>query len=96
MTENGKNRSQNHSYHYRQVSPLHVYHHASMLLLSDLAYSKYPTASFAVGLMLNSFVHVVLYAYYGKLDDTDKYGGRISVKSRHIKVPIISLGDNFG
>ena len=52
-----------------------MYHHASMLLLSDLAYSKYPTANFAVGLMLNSFVHVVLYAYYGK------YGGRISVKT---------------
>ena len=50
---------------FRQISPLHVYHHASMLLLSDLAYSKYPYANFAVGLMLNSFVHVVLYAYYG-------------------------------
>ncbi len=48
-----------------QISPLHVYHHASMLLLSDLGCSRYSWAAFALPLMLNSLVHVFLYAYYG-------------------------------
>lgn len=48
-----------------QVSVLHVYHHASMLLLSDLARSYWPTPSVAVFLAINSGIHVVLYMYYG-------------------------------
>ena len=49
----------------RQISFLHVYHHSSMIILSDLAYHIYPWPAFAVYLALNSIVHVVLYAYYG-------------------------------
>ena len=49
----------------RQISVLHVYHHASMLLLSDLAYHHFPWTAIAVILALNAFVHVVLYLYYG-------------------------------
>nr|KAG5702772.1 hypothetical protein BaRGS_003646 [Batillaria attramentaria] len=49
----------------RQISFLHVYHHASMLLLSNLAYSFYPWPGIAVFLAMNSFVHIVLYLYYG-------------------------------
>lgn len=48
-----------------QISFLHVYHHASMLLLSELAYQFYPWPAIAVFLGLNSFVHVLLYFYYG-------------------------------
>ena len=49
----------------RQISFLHVYHHASMLLLSCYAYyySAWPAIVFY--LALNAFVHVVLYFYYG-------------------------------
>ncbi|XP_064611544.1 very long chain fatty acid elongase 5-like [Liolophura sinensis] len=49
----------------RQISFLHVYHHSSILLLSDVAYHHYPWPAIAVFLGLNSFVHVVLYFYYG-------------------------------
>ena len=50
---------------FRQISPLHVYHHSSMLLLSECGYTKYSWPAFAMALMLNSLVHVVLYLYYG-------------------------------
>ncbi|KAK3782135.1 hypothetical protein RRG08_032893 [Elysia crispata] len=49
----------------RQISFLHVYHHASMLLLSDMSYRFYPWQSIATFLCINSLVHVVLYLYYG-------------------------------
>ena len=49
----------------RQISILHVYHHGSMLLLSDLAYNHYPYPAMTPYLALNSAVHVVLYFYYG-------------------------------
>ena len=41
---------------FRQVSPLHVYHHATMLLLSEIGYRKYYWAAFAMPLMLNALV----------------------------------------
>ncbi|KAK3091204.1 hypothetical protein FSP39_017937 [Pinctada imbricata] len=49
----------------RQISFLHVYHHSSMLLLSDIAYHVYPWPAISVYLAVNSFVHIVLYLYYG-------------------------------
>lgn len=49
----------------RQISFLHVYHHSSILLLSDVAYHMYPWPGIAFYLMNNSFVHIVLYTYYG-------------------------------
>ncbi|XP_072347731.1 very long chain fatty acid elongase 5-like isoform X4 [Scyliorhinus torazame] len=50
----------------RQISFLHVYHHCSMLILSDLTYHYYPWPAIAPFLALNSFIHVVLYFYYGQ------------------------------
>ena len=49
----------------RQISFLHVYHHSSMIILSDIIYHMYPYPAFAIYLALNSVVHVLLYAYYG-------------------------------
>ena len=48
----------------RQVSFLHVFHHSSMLLLSDYGYfiSSWPPV--AIAAVLNSFVHIVMYGYY--------------------------------
>ena len=43
-----------------------VYHHASILLLSDYAYHFNPWPAIGVMLGLNSFVHVFLYLYYGQ------------------------------
>lgn len=48
-----------------QISILHVYHHGSMLILSDIGYHYYPYPAMAPYLALNSAVHVVLYLYYG-------------------------------
>lgn len=50
---------------HRQISFLHVYHHGSMLLLSDYAVHYTPWPAIAPFLAINSFVHVVLYFYYG-------------------------------
>ncbi|XP_074647213.1 very long chain fatty acid elongase 5-like [Tubulanus polymorphus] len=49
----------------RQLTFLHIYHHSSMLLLSDYCYHFTPWSAMAIFLALNSFVHVVLYLYYG-------------------------------
>ena len=43
-----------------------MYHHASILLLSDYAYHVTPWPAIGVMLGLNSFVHVFLYLYYGQ------------------------------
>ncbi|ELU02248.1 hypothetical protein CAPTEDRAFT_139010 [Capitella teleta] len=49
----------------RQISFLHVYHHGSMLLLSDYTYRHTPWPTIGVFLGLNSLVHIILYGYYG-------------------------------
>ena len=49
----------------RQISFLHVYHHSSMLLLSDLSRRYYAWPCIGVFLGMNSFVHILLYLYYG-------------------------------
>lgn len=49
----------------RQISFLHVFHHSTMVMLSDFAYHLFQWPCIAVFLVLNSFVHVVLYSYYG-------------------------------
>ena len=49
----------------RQISFLHVFHHSSMLVLSDYSrlYAAWPAIAPMLG--LNSAVHIVLYLYYG-------------------------------
>ena len=49
----------------RQISFLHVWYHAILILLADHAYHYYPFPAFAFVLALNSFVHVVVYGYFG-------------------------------
>ena len=48
----------------RQLSTLHVFHHSSMLLLADYSYNISPWTPIILGLVINSFVHVVMYGYY--------------------------------
>jgi len=50
----------------RQITFLHVYHHATILLLSDYSYHFTPWPAIGVMLGMNSFVHVFLYLYYGQ------------------------------
>nr|XP_022313993.1 elongation of very long chain fatty acids protein 5-like [Crassostrea virginica]XP_022313994.1 elongation of very long chain fatty acids protein 5-like [Crassostrea virginica] len=67
----------------RQISFLHVYHHSSILLLSDVAYHMYPWPGIAFYLMNNSFVHIVLYTYYGlsALFQIDPFHGKDTLLS---------------
>ena len=51
---------------YCLLSCFQVYHHASILLLSDYSYHVCPWPAIGVMLGLNSFVHVFLYLYYGQ------------------------------
>ena len=55
-----------------QITFLHVYHHASMVLLTDYFYHLAPWPAISFPVMINAFVHVCLYAYYGSV--TCMYG----------------------
>ena len=48
----------------RQMSFLHVFHHASMAFLSDYAYNYAPWPPIAFGLAINAGIHIVMYSYY--------------------------------
>lgn len=50
----------------RQITFLHVYHHTTILLLSDYACHFTPWPAIGVPLGMNSFVHIFLYLYYGQ------------------------------
>lgn len=49
---------------YRQVSFLHVFHHASILLIWTLALNTAPGGGSYFGVFQNSAVHVIMYLYY--------------------------------
>ena len=44
---------------FRQISNLHVYHHSSMLLISDIGCTRYNWGAFSMPLMLNSLVRKI-------------------------------------
>lgn len=50
----------------RQISVLHVYHHASILMLSEYAYTYGNWPAISVPLGLNGIIHVFMYFYYGQ------------------------------
>jgi elongation of very long chain fatty acids protein 4 len=66
----------------RQISFLHVFHHSSMVMLSNYSaiYAPWPAIAFYLG--LNSFVHICLYLYYGLTamspDDPPQWKKRIT------------------
>ena len=49
----------------QQISFLHVFHHASVPLLADYGYSLACWPAFIPLGVLNSFIHVIMYGYYG-------------------------------
>ena len=50
---------------FRQMSFLHIFHHATMVVLGDFAASRAPWPAVAFILLMNSWVHVPMYLYYG-------------------------------
>jgi len=49
---------------WRQLSFLHVYHHASILVLAEIGYHFSPWMSVVPFVAMNSFVHVLMYGYW--------------------------------
>lgn len=49
---------------FRQITFLHVYHHATMIVFTWMVLYNHPGGDFYLGPMLNSFVHVWMYIYY--------------------------------
>ncbi|XP_023311772.1 elongation of very long chain fatty acids protein AAEL008004-like [Anoplophora glabripennis] len=49
---------------FNQVSGLHLYHHASTLCLAWIGCKFLAGGMVSVPIMLNSFIHVIMYAYY--------------------------------
>ena len=49
----------------RQISFLHVFHHASITLVGEWGYRDFCFPAFIPTVILNSAVHVVMYGYYG-------------------------------
>ena len=49
---------------YRQITFLHVYHHASVIVFTWIVLYTHPGGDFYLGPLLNSFVHVWMYFYY--------------------------------
>lgn len=47
-----------------QITTLHVWHHASMPVLTWVLLKFYPLNEMALVCLLNSFVHIVMYTYY--------------------------------
>lgn len=47
-----------------QITFLHVYHHATMFPIWYIGVKLVPGGQSAFGAMINSFVHVIMYAYY--------------------------------
>ena len=72
----------------RQISFLHVFHHSSMLILTDYGRSRSAWPAIAPILALNSFVHIVLYYYYGH---TLRHVARPSWKRRITELQIVQF-----
>ncbi|XP_059224364.1 elongation of very long chain fatty acids protein 4-like [Stomoxys calcitrans] len=50
---------------WKQLTPLHIYHHSTMFPLWWIAIKWLPTGSTFIPVLINSFVHVIMYTYYG-------------------------------
>ncbi|XP_061388108.1 elongation of very long chain fatty acids protein 4-like [Musca vetustissima] len=50
---------------WKQLTPLHIYHHSTMFPLWWIAIKWVPTGSTFFPAIINSFVHVIMYTYYG-------------------------------
>ncbi|KAH9642886.1 hypothetical protein HF086_005168 [Spodoptera exigua] len=74
-----------------QITFLHLYHHTSMVAWTWLHFMYHPTDNFVVVGMLNSFVHVLMYAYYGISSLGPAYAKYIWWKKHLTKVQLIQF-----
>jgi len=50
---------------YSQITFLHIYHHSTMPILWWIGTKWLPGGQSFFGVMLNSFIHILMYSYYG-------------------------------
>ncbi|XP_049865803.1 elongation of very long chain fatty acids protein 7-like isoform X2 [Pectinophora gossypiella] len=74
-----------------QISFLHLYHHTAMASWTWLHYFYHPTDHFVVVGLLNSFVHVLMYAYYGISSMGPEYAKYVWWKKHLTKVQLIQF-----
>ncbi|CAH0627404.1 unnamed protein product [Chrysodeixis includens] len=74
-----------------QVTFLHLYHHTAMVTWTWLHLMYHPTDNFVVVGMLNSFVHVLMYAYYGISSLGPDYAKYIWWKKHLTKVQLVQF-----
>ena len=49
----------------KQISFLHVFHHMSVPIIADYGYTQATWPAFTLIGSMNSFIHVIMYGYYG-------------------------------
>ncbi|XP_064645770.1 very long chain fatty acid elongase 1-like [Lineus longissimus] len=80
----------------RQISFLHVFHHSSMVMLSNFAAAYTPWPAIAFYLSMNSFVHICLYIYYGMAamcpDDPPQWKKQVT----QLQIAQFLIGSCFG
>ncbi|KAJ2947129.1 hypothetical protein O0L34_g16481 [Tuta absoluta] len=74
-----------------QVSFLHLYHHTAMVSWTWLHYMYHPTDHFVVVGLLNSFVHVLMYAYYWIAAKGPEYQKYVWWKKHLTKVQLVQF-----
>uniref|UniRef100_A0A336LRW1 Elongation of very long chain fatty acids protein n=1 Tax=Culicoides sonorensis TaxID=179676 RepID=A0A336LRW1_CULSO len=75
-----------------QVTFLHVYHHTGMVMLSWAGAKYFPGGHSVFMGLLNSFVHVVMYAYYYLTSVNEKYKKNIWWKKHITQLQMIQFG----
>ncbi|CAH2211283.1 jg22458, partial [Pararge aegeria aegeria] len=74
-----------------QVTFLHVFHHTLMLTWAWFYQLYYPADHFVVVGLINSFVHVLMYAYYGISSLGPEYAKYVWWKKHLTKVQLIQF-----
>ncbi|KAF5300117.1 hypothetical protein FQA39_LY19155 [Lamprigera yunnana] len=81
---------------FSQVSPLHVYHHATTVFYAWLGVKYYPGGMASFPILLNSFVHILMYTYYFFSSLGPEMQKRLEiVKSKLTTIQIVSNILNF-
>ncbi|XP_013184404.2 elongation of very long chain fatty acids protein 7 [Amyelois transitella] len=74
-----------------QITFLHLYHHTAMVSWTWLHLMHHPTDHFVVVGLLNSFVHVLMYAYYGISALGPEYAKYVWWKKHLTKVQLVQF-----
>ncbi|CAG4936957.1 unnamed protein product [Colias eurytheme] len=74
-----------------QVTFLHVYHHSAMVTWTWFHYMYHPCDHFVVVGLINSFVHVIMYTYYGLASLGPEYAKFVWWKKHVTKVQLMQF-----